>query len=521
MFRKIVCLVIMLQLAAGVALAASPTPAYSVVQIQSVTHDAQSPLPAGKRITVRLRGTPGGIARFHIAGVAAGVGMQEIRSKRAQGTALYVGSYVVRPGDAAASAAIFATLRARDQEIIQVSDRPVTIDARPPQVTARLPLPQGPLSNLRPNIVLGFQDGESSINLSRVKLLVNGQDVTHRAAITPAFAAYTPQVPFTPGSVRVEAVVPDRSGNAARVDWTFAVAAPNGLIKSVTVNPAAGLRPGDYLTVVMVGAPAGQASFTVTGSSRRLAMRESSPASGVYVGTYPVGSGDQRGQVSVLVRLQKGSRFSTAAAATVPVFGRTPRPTVVSSATSVVFSERGIERIALAGRAQPALKVLTRLSSRAETPWGTAWTPIVESSTPARPDGTWRTTFGPVVFWPDAALFLTVVAIDPLGQRSAPVTVELVKSPAPPAAVTPSEPEQIATASEETSPSEPQALAPTIATAALCPAGQVLTPTGLCASPVETGSAQANAATDRDSRVDSSDVAGAGNSRSESERGGR
>ncbi len=521
MFRKIVCLVIMLQLAAGVALAASPTPAYSVVQIQSVTHDAQALLPAGKRITVRLRGTPGGIARFHIAGVVAGVGMQEIRSKRAQGTALYTGSYVVRPGDAAASAAIFATLRARDQEIIQVSDRPVTIDARPPQVTAGQPQPQDRLPNLRPNIVLGFQDGESSVDPSRVKLLVNGRDVTSRAAITSAFAAYTPQAPFTPGSVRVQAVVPDRAGNAVRVDWTFVVAAPDGLIKSVTVNPATGLRPGDYLTVVMVGAPAGQASFTVTGSPRRLAMRESSPASGVYVGTYPIGSSDRAGQVSVLVRLQKGSRFSTAAAATVPIFGRTPQPTVASSSTAVVFSERGIERIVLAGRAQPALKVLTRLSSRAETPWGTAWTPIVESSTPARPDGTWRTTLGPVVFWPDAALFLTVVAIDPLGQRSAPVTVELVKSPAPAAAAAPVEPVQIATAAEETSPSEPEDLAPAIATAALCPAGQVLTPTGSCASSVGTGSPQANAAADRDSRVESSGVSGAGNSKSESERGGR
>ena len=495
---RIGSLVIILHLACRVASAATPSPPLTAAQIQSVTHDARTPLSTGKRVTVRLLGTPGGVARFHIPGVATGVGMREIRSSRDQQIVSYVGVYVIRPGDAARAAAIIAMLKVGEQEFIRVSDRPVTIDARPPQVTERQPQPNRRLTNLRPNIVLRFYDGDSGVNPSRVTLVINGQDVTSRTAITDAFAAYTPPASFRPGPIRVQAVVRDRSGNTTRTEWTFAVARPSGLISSVTVSPAAGLKPGDYLTVVMVGAPAGRASLTARGSPRSIPMRESAGVPGMYSGAYPVPSDDQGGSVSVSIQLRKGNRSSTASTvAAVPVFGRIPRPIIVPPAPMVVEGELVIERIEALGRSRPALHVMGLLSARVETSPGSALTPLVATSTSVRQDGSWRLSLGPFVPWPGAEHFLTVVAIDPLGQRSPPVTVALggvprasKEPPQPPVTGGGQKPSAAGSPEQQSvpAPSPPQsAVEP-----APCSTGQIDPATGLCvAPPADTGGSQA------------------------------
>jgi hypothetical protein len=279
MVMKIAGLILIVHLAGRMALAASPPPPLPTAQIQSVSHDARGPLSAGARLTVRLVGTPGGVASFHLVGIASGVGMREIGSSDPR-TVSYVGTYVIKPGDAARVAGIVGALKVGEQQIIKASGHPVTIDARPPVIAERQPQANGRITNLRPNIILRFHDGESGIIPSRVVLVVNGQDVTRRTAITGAFAAYTPQVPFRPGPVRVQAVIRDRAGNAIRADWTFVVAPPTGLINSVTVSSPAGLKPGDYLSVVMVGIPAGQATLAITGAPK-IPMRESAQTPGV------------------------------------------------------------------------------------------------------------------------------------------------------------------------------------------------------------------------------------------------
>jgi len=488
---------VVVHLAGGVALAAPPLPV--VVQIQSVTHDARTPLSAGKHVTVRLVGTPGGVARFHLAGVAVGMGMREMPSSGQQ-SATYIGTYVIRPGDAAAVAAITATLKMGEQELTKAGDRPVIIDARPPKVTNRLPEPDARLANLRPNIVVRFYDGESSIDPTRVRLVINGQDVTNRTAVTKAFAAYTPGGPFRPGPVRVQAVVPDRAGNATRVDWTFVVTPPRGLIDSVTVSPAAGLKPGDYLTVVMAGAPGGRASLTTTGSPRSIVMLESAEALGRYVGLHPITPSDQGRLIIVSTQLRRGNRSSTASAvAAVPVLGRSPRPTVVSTSGLVVTGEQAIEQLTVRGSAGPAFHLEGLVSARVESPTGSSVSPLVAASTSARQDGAWRLSFGPFVPWPRAALILTVVAIDPLGQRSLPVTVALGGVPVAPreAVVAVTDAAQTATQdvapatgetrqeTQETSPTDQQVSAPPPAPVpsagpAPCPSGRVDETTGQC-----------------------------------------
>jgi hypothetical protein len=471
----------------GVVRAAQPAAApIPPLRIEAVTHDARAPLPAGRRITVRMVGPRGGTAAFHIAGVVADVGMREIAPKEGQ-TSIYMGTYVVRPGEAARAAAILATLRVGDLELFRWADRPVTVDARPPQAVDRRPQPRADLQNVRPNIVVSYYDAESAVDPAGVRLLVNGQDVTRQAAITETSAVYTPHTPLRAGPVRVQAVVRDRAGNAAPLEWVFEVANPTGLIQSVTLTPAVGLRPGDNLTIVAMGVPAGRASFTVTGSQRTFPMSESTRTPGMYVGSYPVRSGESAGRLSIQVVLRKGAVLSTAAAvATVPIFVPPPGPT--TETITVSGGDRRLDGIVVRGRTRPALRVRVLLSLRMPASSSrSTWVRLVEVSALARPDGTWQAGFGPVVPQPPGALFLSAVAVDPLGQRSGPVTAEIPVAPAvaetaPPAPV----PVEPAAVTAEPAPLAPVVLAaPPPPTAPVqCPAGHVYTEMGLCMAPV-------------------------------------
>jgi hypothetical protein len=490
MGMKGAALILFVQLAGATALAASPPLPLPAVQIQAVSHDARGPLSAGARLTVRLVGTSGGIASFHVVGIVSGVRMRETRSSRDRQTASYVGTYVIRPGDAARIAGIIATLRVGEQQIMKAGSQPVIIDARPPEIADRQPEANARIANLRPNIVLRFHDGESAVVPSRVALVVNGQDVTRRTAITGAFAAYTPQVPFRPGPVRVQALIRDRAGNTTLAEWTFVVTAPTGLISSVTVSSPAGLKPRDYLSVVMVGAPAGQATLAITGAPPNIPMRESAQTPGVYVGMFPIRYADQGRTISVSARLQKGNRSSTtSAAAAIPIFGWTPRPTIVAPANAATDGQTA-ERMVITGRARPAFRVLGLLSARVDSSPENAWVPLAAGLTSARLDGNWRLSIGSIAPWPGIELFLTVVAIDPLGQRSPPVTLALGGfSATPPQADNGPVPPDTAKTAGSTTAGSPAGAAPspppphTPSEAVQCPAGQVDPETGQCTVP--------------------------------------
>ncbi|HEY6102939.1 MAG TPA: hypothetical protein VI007_06920 [bacterium] len=489
---RIAGIVVILLLVASTALAASPPPSAPGAQIEAVSHDARGPLSAGARLTVRLVGTSGGTATFHLVGIASGVGMRETRSSRDQQTASYVGTYVIRPGDAARIAGIIGTLKVGEKQAVKAGAQPVIIDARPPEITDRQPGASARIANLRPNIVVRFHDGETAVVPSRVALLVNGQDVTRRTAITGAFAAYTPQVPFRPGPVRVQALIRDRAGNTTRAEWTFAVAAPTGLISSVTVSSPAGLKPRDYLSVVMVGAPAGQAMLAITGAAHDISMSESAQTPGVYVGMYPIRNADQGRIISVSARLQKGKRSSAASAvAAIPIFGWTPRPTIAAP-VDAPRDGQSTERMVVTGRARPAFRVLGLLSARVDSSPENAWIPLAAGLTSARADGNWRLSMGSVAPWPGIELFLTVVAIDPLGQRSPPVTRALGGLSVTPPRVETTSPPSDTTKTTETAPGagSPAAPAPSPAPPqeVQCPGGQADPETGVCAAP-STGTA--------------------------------
>ncbi len=417
--------VLLVSMASGV-LVAAPAPTGGV-RIESLTHDARRPLRAGDSFTVTLRGSIGASATFDIFGVASDVRMREARpGVYGAQPAVYAGTYTVRPGDAARQAAVFATLKVGSQEVIASADRAITIDTRPPEITSLQPRPETRLANIRPNIVATFFDGESSVNPGAVRLLVNGKNVTAEASITETSVSYNPPVPFDPGPVRVELTVSDRAGNTERTNWTFTIAPSDDLIKSVTINPATPLKSGDVLTLVMTGVPGGEAAFTIEGLPSPVPLRESRTP-GLYFGTYEAQRGQQIVGAAILVTLVKEGRRSTAAATTgVTILSvPPPAPAGVSSSRVIVAGARPATRIVLRGRSRPGYRILGRIAYETRAPLGEDQGALQEFLTRVGNDGTWQAAIGPFVPVRAARFLVTVVAIDPAGQQSPPVVIQV------------------------------------------------------------------------------------------------
>jgi hypothetical protein len=419
------CLAVLLVMSIGrqaiKAAPAQPTP--PTVQIEAVTHNAQGLLRAGDRIVVTLRGTSGGSATFHIFGVAVDVGMREIRSGGYQAiTSLYAGTYEVRPGDSTRNAAVFATLAVRGTEVMASSPRMLTIDTRPPVIASRHPKPDARLPNFRPNIAIDLVDLETGVNPATVRLLVNGRNVTAKASISETAIAYNPETPFQPGAVRLQLTVADRARNTLRSEWTFQVAPPRELISSITINPASALTRDEVLTVVMLGAPGGKAVFAIDGIPGVVPMRESQTL-GVYFGSLPVRREYAVVDAQLLVTLEKNGRRSTAPAAVlVTILGAPPAvPRITSRALSSESPLAG--RIGIGGSSGPGYRILGHITydMKSQDLEGT----LGEFVTVVGADGRWQVSIGPLVPLERARVLLTIIAIDPAGQRSPPTTIEL------------------------------------------------------------------------------------------------
>ena len=395
-----------------------------VVRITSLIHDAQRPLRAGERLTVTLRGTPGGAATFEIFGAVSSVSMPELSP------GVYQGTYVVRSGDNITDAAVFGRLRAGQVEAPLVqAGTPVTLDTLPPVVTQRFPQPGSTVSNDRPNILVTFTDrGGAGMNAAAIRLFVNEQDVTARASVTEGAAAYSPPAPLS-GQVNVRLSMVDRAGNVSEDRFAFTVViAQASLIRAVTINPTTPLGPGDVLTVTMVGEPGGQAAFTIAGVVTDAPMAESPGQPGVYMGSYRIRSGDSAQNARVIVRLSVRGLTQQAegtARLTIIAQAEVPPPTITSPAQGA----RVRAPIVIRGRAVPGYQVVVRVDYR-----GTYLVFILQGtlgqfSTTADGAGNWTVTIERPAPVAGAELTISATTVDPLGRQSQAAVVQVVQNP--------------------------------------------------------------------------------------------
>ena len=278
-----------------------PRPAVTpVINSFSFSSDERgSWLRAGQSLTATLEGTPGGQASFRIPGLAEDVPMRESAPGR------YTGSWTI-PEDKKlqlANAAVIGSLQIRDKSapLIQAANL-LSVDTVPPHIRDRSPEPDSRITAPRPNISAVFEDqGGSDINTKRVRLMINGHDVTAAATITRDFITYTPTEPLPPGVQNIGLIVADQAGNTTDTTWKFIEAErAMGGIQSIRNNADHTLEPGDTLHVEMIGTPGGTATFSA-GSIRNVPLAEVAP--GRYAADYTIRKGDDVENARLTVRL--------------------------------------------------------------------------------------------------------------------------------------------------------------------------------------------------------------------------
>jgi hypothetical protein len=207
----------------ALAMGAPPAAAQAPVQVQVQAPGprmaierffirSSGPVEAGRELRFRLVGAPGGDAWMDIPGVIQGVDLRETRPGE------YEGSYTVRQRDNPdAFRTAVATLRRGEDRVSARLEFNL-----PPQITELLPAHGDRITARgRTQIAARITDDGGGIDPSRVRLRVNGRDVTADARITPDEVHY--RANLDPGRYAVELTARDSTGNMTTKTWTFDV----------------------------------------------------------------------------------------------------------------------------------------------------------------------------------------------------------------------------------------------------------------------------------------------------------
>lgn len=97
-----------------------------------------------------------------------------------------------------------------------------TIDSIAPVISGPLPA-DGATVAPGVSIAARFADNGVGLDISGVRLLVGGQDVTGQATLAADGITYTPPQPLAGGAHNVQLTAPDTAGNVAQTQWTFTV----------------------------------------------------------------------------------------------------------------------------------------------------------------------------------------------------------------------------------------------------------------------------------------------------------
>ncbi len=306
---------------------------------------------AGQEIGVTLRGTPGGRASVAVAGVTrAPVALVEV------GEGLYAGKIAVPAGLNLAAAALTGTLT-KGGETATASGPSVGIDTVAPQAPGRV-LATAPWAG---EVELGWTASPSEdVAEYRVYRGVGADPaagaVPHEVVKGTSFVD-TGHVGGL--EVRYAVVAVDRAGNPSARSAVASVRAVGGegpRLASVTVEPAGKpVKPGQVLTVTVVGQAAGTATADLGSLATGLALTERG-RSGTYVGSYTVRDGDVGAAKSlhrVVAKLADAYGASTLAGAEIAVIGRDAlndkTPPVIAKASHNGFQVAGFSGKLVAG----------------------------------------------------------------------------------------------------------------------------------------------------------------------------
>ena len=334
-----------------------PNTGGGTIEIEGFDVTGSEILKAGSVVEFTLRGTPGGTASVQIPGIVRDLVLRETSR------GVYTGSYTVPVRNnsevTVSKATVIAKLRVgREERLIQASDT-FQFDNLPPSISSITPEPNGRVNALRPNITAVFSDQSGTgVDVNKVRLVIDGRDVTSDATITSNLLAFRPTYALTVGKHEAAIEVFDLAGNRTTRNWEFTVVDKANVITSFQSNAAREIQPGDEIVFTLTGEPKATVNLQI-GDIRTLAMEETTP--GKYTAAYVVRRTDRLDGIVVTakVKTRSGETFTTDLTLGSRVAGsdRLSVPTISSHENGGKVGRTATFR----GKADPNARVLLRI----------------------------------------------------------------------------------------------------------------------------------------------------------------
>ncbi len=401
----------------------TPQPIGPAPVINSFIQTSGKWLKGGEQLSATLGGTPGGQASFRIPGLAEDVPMREMAPGHYEGSWQAPVDKQVR----LRSAAVIGTLVVGTQTapLIQAGET-VSVDTIPPVLRDLAPGDRANVSDPRPTISAAFEDDGSGIDRDKVRMEVNGRDVTANATVTRDFITYKPETPLPAGMTQIELTVTDVAGNRTRGRWAFVEQQrAEARIKTVLDDVSHVLQPGDVIHVEMTASQGGRAAFS-TGSIRDVPMREVQP--GHYRAEYTIRKGDDVVDKPIAFHLlmPDGQKFERTSVHIVRIdTGKPEPPVVVSPGQNAAVPNPLI----VSGRAARNARVQVRVEYRSKViGLVTIQGAVADLVVTADRNGNWQTepiNLGRTLGNRGVEYTITATAINSVGVTSEPTLVRL------------------------------------------------------------------------------------------------
>lgn len=211
--------------------------------VLSVTHDANTMLKRGDTLTIRVIATADADeVRVRVGNTITDIRLEEEKQGR------YMRRITIKDDIHADDVYIYAVAHRNGLDSEEVhSERRVTIDSEDPRCQSFSPKRGVTLEDRTPVIEATYQDDGTGVVPGKVKLLVNGQDVTALATVSERHIKYAPQeLPF--GTVTVMLTLEDKLGNNSHTEWSFTLKEPPA-IDAVTHSASKALDPGETVKI--------------------------------------------------------------------------------------------------------------------------------------------------------------------------------------------------------------------------------------------------------------------------------
>lgn len=105
------------------------------------------------------------------------------------------------------------------------------VDTTPPAILNLTP-PENSIINTTPLICVNYSDSGSGVNISSVRIIVDGTERTENATITPDSICYTPSA-LSDGLHNVTVILKDNAGNSNSTTWNFTLDTKPPVVKII------------------------------------------------------------------------------------------------------------------------------------------------------------------------------------------------------------------------------------------------------------------------------------------------